>query len=198
MNPLLPGTASSRGLQGGFELDRIQVPPHPSANRGSRVLQGRIWGSRVLGRAVLQAQGQAEAAALDQGCQGQGGPPLPPVQRSPPPLPPWAGRAGTRTQQCDKGWQGSTWGRPSAAPLAAQGRGNASLGRCSYREGGMPNPPQPHLRARTGEHTARDLGWVAPRKIPRRMEAQVLPSRRDTLGGQGGKGLIYLYANVYR
>ena len=48
MDPLLPGTASSRGLQGGFELGRIQVPPHPSANRGSRVLQGRIWGSRVL------------------------------------------------------------------------------------------------------------------------------------------------------
>ena len=48
MNPLLPGITSSRGLQGGFELGRVQVPPHPSTNRGSRVLQGRIWGSRVL------------------------------------------------------------------------------------------------------------------------------------------------------
>ena len=48
VNPLLPGMASSRGLQGGFELGRIQVPPHPSADRGSTVLQGRVWGSRVL------------------------------------------------------------------------------------------------------------------------------------------------------
>ena len=48
VNPLLPGIASCRGLQGGFELGRPQLPPHPSANRGSRVLQGRIWGSSVL------------------------------------------------------------------------------------------------------------------------------------------------------
>ena len=45
---LHPGIASSRGLQGGFGLGRVQVPPHPSASRGSRRLQGRIWGSRVL------------------------------------------------------------------------------------------------------------------------------------------------------
>ena len=42
------GIASSKGLQGGFGLGRVQVPPHPSAIRGSRMLQGRIWGSRVL------------------------------------------------------------------------------------------------------------------------------------------------------
>ena len=77
----------------------------------------------------------------------------------------------------------------------------ASLGKCSHREGGAPNPPQPHLhlRARMGERTARDLGRVALLRIPHRTEAQVLPSRRDTLGGGGGgKGLIYLYTAVYR
>ena len=39
---------SSRGLQGGFGMGRVEVPPHPSATRGSRVLQGRVWGSRAL------------------------------------------------------------------------------------------------------------------------------------------------------
>ena len=57
-----------------------------------------------------------------------------------------------------------------------------SAGAAIGRGGGAPNPLQPHLRARTGERTARDLGRVAPRKIPRRMEAQVLPSCRDTRG----------------
>ena len=67
--------------------------------------------------------------------------------------------------------------------------------------GGGGNPPQPHLhlRARMGEHTARDLGRGAPQRIPHRTEAQALQSRRDTLGGAGGgKGLIYLYTTVYR
>ena len=48
MTHLHPGIASSRGLQGGFALGRVQVPPHPSASTGSRVLRGKIWGSRVL------------------------------------------------------------------------------------------------------------------------------------------------------
>ena len=29
-------------------MGRVEVPPHPSAIRGSRMLQGRVWGSRVL------------------------------------------------------------------------------------------------------------------------------------------------------
>ena len=29
-------------------MGRVEVPPHPSATRGSRVLQGRAWGSSVL------------------------------------------------------------------------------------------------------------------------------------------------------
>ena len=80
---------------------------------------------------------------------------------------------------------------PSPLPLG----GLLSLGftrQVQSSGGGAPNPPQPHLhlRARMGERTARDLGRVAPRRIPHRMEAQVLPSRRDTLGGAGGgKGL---------
>ena len=40
--------ASGRGLQGGFGMGRVEVPPHPPATRGSRVLQDRVWGSRVL------------------------------------------------------------------------------------------------------------------------------------------------------
>ena len=61
------------------------------------------------------------------------------------------------------------------------------------------NPPQPHLhlRARMGERTARDLGRVAPRRIPHRMEAQVLPSRRDTLGVAGGVRALYICIQLY-
>ena len=40
--------ASGGGLQGGFGMGRVEVPPHPPATRGSRVLQDRVWGSRVL------------------------------------------------------------------------------------------------------------------------------------------------------
>ena len=109
VNPLLPGTASSRGLQGGFELGKIQVPPHPSAHRGSRVLQGRIWGRLLLWVRDVKDR----VVHLSPRCGA-----------APPPFPPWAGRAGTGTQQCDQGWLGSKWGRPSAAPLAAQGRGS--------------------------------------------------------------------------
>ena len=97
------------------------MPPHPSAIRGSRMLQGRIWGSRML-QDVLWCR------HLGQGCQGQGqgqgqgGFPHPPgTAQPPPPLPPWAGRAGTGARQCGTRGQGSAWGRPTAAPLAAQG-----------------------------------------------------------------------------
>ena len=122
---LLPGIASSRGLHGGFELGRVQVPPHPSASKGSRVLQGRIWGSRAAGRAVLQAQGQLEAAALGQGCQGQvkgqgqGGPPLPPARHSPPPLPLWAGKDRHRSAAMRYGGAGQT---VSGAPRSTGAR----------------------------------------------------------------------------
>ena len=127
---LFPGIASCRGLQG----PGASPPLHEQGQHGAA---GQDLGQpSAAGRAVLQTQGQPEAAALGQGCQGQGqgrqgGPPLPPAQRSPPPpppLPPWAGRAGTGARQCDKGGQGSTWGRPSAAPLTAQGRGSPSVG----------------------------------------------------------------------
>ena len=91
--------------------------------------------------------------------------------------------------------------RDAAARLPARAGGRGGLLSLGFTRqvqssgGGGGNPPQPHLhlRARMGERTARDLGRVAPRRIPHRTEAQVLPSRRDTLGGAGGgKGLIYL------
>ena len=48
----------------------------------------------------------------------------PPGSAQPPPLPPWAGRAGAGARQCDTGRQGSAWGRPPGAPRAAQGCGS--------------------------------------------------------------------------
>ena len=78
---------------------------------------------------------------------------------------------------------------PELCRPAGGGRGLLSLGftrQVQPSGGGTPNPPQPHLRARMGERTTRAVGRVAPRKMPCRMEAQVLLSRRDTLGGQGG------------
>ena len=82
------------------------------------------------------------------------------------------------------------------------GRGLLSLGftrQVQSSGGGAPNPPQPHLhlRARMGERTARDLGRDAPQRIPRRTEAQVLPSRRDTLGGAGGVRALYICIQLY-
>ena len=131
----------------------------------------------AAGRAGLQAQGQPEAAAPGQGCQGQGqgqgqgGPPFPPARRSPPPPPPWAGRAGTGAQQSDKGGQGSTWGRPSAAPLAAQGHGSPSAGprRGAVEPGlhsagaaiGRGGRPTPHSRTcGRGRGSARPEIWA--------------------------------------
>ena len=106
----------------------------PLREQGQQGAAGQDLGQQgAARRAVRQAQGQPEAAAPGQGCQGQGqgqgqgGPPFPPARRCPP-LPPWAGRVGTGAQQCDKGGQGSTWGRPSVAPLAAQGHGSPSAG----------------------------------------------------------------------
>ena len=89
-------------------------------------------------------------------------------------------------------WGGGGGLDPPPPPLA-------SLGKCSHREGGAPNPPQPHLhlRARMGERTARGLGRVAPQRIPHRTEARVLPSRRDTLGGRGGVRALYICIQLY-
>ena len=198
MTYLHPGIASSRGLQGGFGLGRVQMPPHPSASRGSRVLQGVCVAGTGAARGCCSGSGVSGTGPGS----GTGLSPSPPpgAAKPPPPLPPWAGRTGTGARQCGRGGQGSAWGRPSAVPLAAQGCGSPSadprggllsLGftrQVQSSEGGAPNPPQPHLhlRARMGERTARDLDRVAPRRIAHRMEAQVLPSRRDTLGGQVG------------
>ena len=60
-----------------------------------------------------------------------------------------------------------------------------------------PRPPPSSLLTRMGERTARDLGRVAPQRIPRRMEAQVLPSRRDTLGGAGGVRALDICIQLY-
>ena len=48
----------------------------------------------------------------------------PPGTTQPPPLPSWGGSTGAGAWQCDSGGQGSAWGRPSGAPLAAQGCGS--------------------------------------------------------------------------
>ena len=81
MKPLLPRIASSKELQGGFKLGGIQVPPHPSVNRGSRVPQGVLYckhkGSQRL---LLRAGGVRDRARVR-----DSGPPFPPARRSPPP-----------------------------------------------------------------------------------------------------------------
>ena len=52
---LLPRIASSRGLRAGFELGRVQVPPQPSASRGSRVLPRAGSGAAECCRACCVA-----------------------------------------------------------------------------------------------------------------------------------------------
>ena len=167
------------------------------------MLQGRIWGRRVL-QDVLWCR------HLGQGCQGQGqgqgqgGFPHPSGTAQPPP-PSLRGRAGQAQEHDSAAREGRAargadrQRRPSqhrgaAARLLTCGGGGAlepglhSASAVIGRGKGAPNPPQSHLhlRAQMGERTARDLGRVTPRRIPHRMEAQVVPSRRDTLGGQGG------------
>ena len=147
---------------------------------------------------------------------GPGWSPSPPGAVQPPSPPSLRGRAGqAQVRSSATRVAGQQVGQTVSGALAAQGCGSPYAGprgggtlepglhsaSAVIGRGGGPNPPQPHLhlRARMGERTARDLGRVAPWRIPRRREAQVLPSRRETLGGAGGgKGLIYLYTTVHR
>ena len=105
----------------------------PLSDQGQQGAAGRGLGQQAAAPlSVVQAQGQPEAAALGQGCQGrgqgqgQGGSAPPPGAAQPPPLPPWAGRAGAGARQCDTGGQGSAWGGPSGAPRATQECGSPS------------------------------------------------------------------------
>ena len=162
---LLPWVRGFRGLQGGFGMGRAEVPPHPSAIRGSRVLQGRVWGSvaaAALSLSVVQAQGQPEAAALGQGCQGQGqgqgqgGSAPPPARRSPlPSLRVRAGRAqerGSATRGGRAARGADRQGRPSqrrdaAARLPPRGGGLLSLGFTrQVQSSGGGGRPTPHSR----------------------------------------------------
>ena len=183
-----PGIASSRGLQGGFGMGRVKVPPHPSAIRGSRMLQGRVWGGRMLqgrvwGSRVLQGrvwgsrmlQGRVWGSRMLQGrvwgsacpapprregggggggaapCRGGGGGdhpvpdpgpasdtpdpeqqplaapvPAPQIVLQHPAAPDPALQHPAGARQFDSGGEGSAWGRPSGAPLAAHGCGSPS------------------------------------------------------------------------
>ena len=124
-SPLLPGASPplcKPGQQGAAGQDLGQ-------QGAAGVLYCRHRGSQRL---LLGVRGvRARARVRDRVV------PLSPRRGAPPPLPPWAGRAGTGAQQCDKGGQGSTWGRPSAAPLAAQGHGSLSAGPRGGGGGGL-------------------------------------------------------------
>ena len=180
------------------------------------MLQGRIWGNRVLQDVLwCRHKGSRKLLLWVRGVRDRAGfrdrvLPLPPRRGAAPPrpLPPWAGRTGVGARQCGTGGQGSAWGRPTAAPLAAQGCGSPSA---DPRGGGILEPAlhsasavigrgggaQPSTAAPAATGSDGDLGTVAPRRIPHRMEAQVLLSRRDALGGQGGKGLnISVYSCI--
>ena len=100
-DPSPPRDASSRGLQGGFGMGRIEVPPRPSATRGSRMLHGRVWGSRVLldnlwcrhrgsQRLLLWVRGVRDRARV----RDKVVPPPPPGTAQPPPPRSLCGRAG--------------------------------------------------------------------------------------------------------
>ena len=72
---LRPGIASSRGLGAAGRLRAGQGPgaSPPLSEQGQQGAAGQDLGQQsAAGRAVLQAEGQPEAAALGQGCQGQG------------------------------------------------------------------------------------------------------------------------------
>ena len=174
----------------------------------------------AAGQPGVQAQGQPEAAALGQGCQGQGqgrgqgGPaPPPPGTTQPPPLPSWGGSTGAGARQCDSGGQGSAWGRPSGAPLAAQGCGSpfaaprggalepwlhsasAVIGR-----GGRPTPRSCTCTCGRGWGSAQPEVWAGSLLRGSHIGRRPGSFRRAAIrwGGGGGKGLIYLYTAVYR
>ena len=144
---------------------------------------------------------------------GTGWSPIPPGAAQPPPPPSVGGQGRLRCAAMRQGGAGQHMGqtvsgaprstgarqpvcRPAGGGGGAFGPGLHSAGAAIGR-GGASNPPQPHLRARAGERTARDLGRVAPRRIPHRMGAQVLPSRRDTLGGGRGVRALYICIQMY-
>ena len=135
---------------------------------------------------------------------------------APPPLPPWAGRAGTGARQCGTRGQGSAWGRPTAAPLAAQGcsspsadlRGGGgllSLGftRQVQSSGGGRGRPTHHSRTCTcGRRwgSAQPEIWAGSLLGGSHIGWRPRSFRRAAIrwGGRGGKGLSYLCTAVYR
>ena len=130
-----PGAAAlGQGCQGaaGWPRDgQGRGASPPLSDQGQQVLQGRVWGRRLLQiflwcrhrgsrRLLPWVRGVRDRARV----RDRAVPLPPPARRSPPPLPPWAGRAGTGARQCDTRGQGSAWGRPPGAPRAAQGCGS--------------------------------------------------------------------------
>ena len=175
---LHPGIASSRGLQGGFGLGRVQVPPHPSASSGSRMLQGRIWGSRVLqGILWCRHRGSLRLLLWVRGVRGRAGGrdrvvPLPPWRGAPrppgaaqsPPPPSVGGQdrhrsaamrhegARQRVGQTDSGAPRSTGVRQPVCRPARGGGGLLSLGftRQVQSSGGGGAQPAPLLAGADG------------------------------------------------
>ena len=197
---------------------------------GSRMVQGRVWGSRML-------QGRVRGSRVLQGnlgCRHRGSqrlllwvrgvrdrarvrdrvvPPSPRHDAAPPP--PFVGGQHGRRSAAVRLWggQGSAWGSPSGAPLAAQGCGSpfaaprggalepwlhsasAVIGR-----GGRPTPRSRTCTCGRGWGSAQPEVWAGPLLRGSRIGRRPGSFRRAAIrwGGGGGKGLIYLYTAVYR
>ena len=187
---------------------------------GSRMLQGRDWGSRVLHggmwsrhrgsqRLLLWVRGVRDRARVGDRVV----PPPPPARRSPPPLPSWGGSTGAGARQCGSGGQGSAWGRPSEAPLAAQGCGSPFAAQrggalepwlhsasAVIRRGGRPTPHSRTCTCGRGWGSAQPEVWAGSLLRGSHIGRRPGSFRRAAIrwGGGGGKDLIYLYTAVYR
>ena len=192
----LPPPCKQQGAAG-----RLRAGQDPGASPPLRE-QGQ---QGAAGCAVLQAQGQPEAAALGQGGQGHGGPPLPPVRRSPPPPPSLRGRAGqpqvrsnaTRGGRAASGADRQR--RPSqhrgvAARMPARGGGLLSLG--LTRQVQPSGHPTPHSRTcRRGRGSAQPEIWAGSLLGGSHEGGRPRSFRRAAIhlgGGAGGVRALYI------
>ena len=147
---------------------------------------------------------------------GTGWSPSPPGAAQPPPPPPSVGGQDRhRSAAMRHGGQGSAWGRPSAAPLAAQGCSSPSA---DPRGGGGALEPglhstsavirrggRPTLHSRTctcgrGWGSAQPEIWAGSLLGGSHIGWRPRSFRRAAIrwgGAGGGKGLIYLYTAVF-
>ena len=136
----------------------------------------------------------------------------PPGAAQPPPLPPWAGRAGAGARQCDTGRQGSAWGGPSGAPRATQECGSPSAAPrggalepglqsagAVIRKGGRPTPHSRTCICGRGCRSAQPAIWAGSLLGGSHIGWRPRSFRRAAIrwGGRGGVRALYICIQLY-